>query len=369
LSIKKTVIVTFFLMAWACYAEILIMPFPIAGVDSTAKQTINELFMEYFQENMKEKFTVSPDATCKAKTCAVETAEAMGASEVIYGSSRKLGEKWIVSGFRFRLSDKKFLASQRLNSRSLEDFDFVMKRLAKALIEKKSVEEVVTIDNVTETEMDPASHRRRKGFYAYGIKFGYAFPVGAKSYIRETQTDYGYEIDSLGNYNYTVKPGKILQFKQILKTDFVNWYELHRDFVLEWDLHVGWGAEMGTHFTLLKLLSRSDFAPFLGGGVGIDYVFADRYTDDTDNRNSGIALNARAGLLAFRTYDIRMLLSTHYKLVFDTDFDQSINVDMGVLFKKQPPEYRRGGGNVLTTTLAVIGGIVVFGWVIALLAF
>jgi hypothetical protein len=193
------------------------------------------------------------------------------------------------------------------------------------------------------------------------MKFGYLFPTGKTAYQK---IDYSY--GTYPNY-YSILDTN--QYKQILMTDWVNWFELPKDLALEWDLHVGWGAELGTHFSLLKLFSRSDFAPYAGGGIGLDYVFPEDYENNPDKRNSGFALNAKAGMLLFRTYSFRLMVDAGYKIVFNDDVDQGVTANLGIMWKKRSSGNAGGGsGNPLITGLAIVGGVVVTVFVIALIS-
>jgi len=344
-------------------ADPVIFPIALSGLDSANQNTINQLFIEDYGSFYKQPVRVAPDSLrCGTRECAVAAGTTLSADEVVYGSARKLGEKWIIGVYRVRLKDGKMLASVRLDSKSVEDFEFAMRRAAEALVKEKSLEDVASIDNVTETEMSDDQHRRREGFYAFGVKFGYLFPMGKKSY-QKLSTNYNY-------YNYS----SILdttQYKQILMTDWVNWFELPKDLVLDWDLHVGWGEELGTHFSLLKLFSRTDFAPYAGGGIGLDYVFPETMERDNSNkRNSGFALNAKAGMLLFRTYSFRLMVDAGYKIIFNDDVDQGVTANLGIMWKKPKASESDGGGSKspLVTALAIVGGVVVTILVIGLVA-
>jgi hypothetical protein len=363
---SKPAVFGFLVTIFACSApaDVALFSFPLADIDSANQGTINQLFIEDFQASCKEPVQVAPESLgCSARECALANAAAMGAKEAVYGSARKLGSKWIISGYRCRVPDGKLLASVRLNSQSIEDFEFAMKRTADALAGEKTIEEAATIDNVTENEMSESQHRRRQGFYAFGLKFGYLFPVGKKSYRKITEH---YDYDYL--YYTSTRIYDTTQYRQVLSTDVVNWFELPKDLVLDWDLHIGWGAEFGSHFALLKLFSRNDFTPYAGGGIGMDYVFPGDVENSSDKRNSGFALNGRVGMLLFRTYDFRLSVDGGYKIIFNDDMDQGVTANIGITWKKRSGEDSGGGRNPFFTALAIIGGIVVTVTVISLFA-
>ncbi len=330
----------------SAWSEILVIPFHLDQVDSATAQTINELFAESYQSFSKAGIR-KPDsiASCRDKVCALEAGKKAEAAEVVYGVARKLGEKWIVSGWRIKVADGSVLASDRLDGKSIEDFEFVMKRMAEGLATGKKIEETASVDNVTESEMSDGQYRRREGFYALGLKFGFLFPPSSDYYSR-------YDNQYLFGGNPEFK-----SYSQILNTDFINWFELPKDLALEWDIHIGWQNEIGTHFSLLKLFSRRDFTPFAGGGIGIDYVFPDEPDSISKNkRNAGFAFNGKVGLMLFRTYSFRVFTSVGYKVVLNSDLDQGVCADLGILWKKHKSSER--SGSPLVGALAIIGGIV-----------
>jgi hypothetical protein len=341
-TIQFAAVVTF-LFLQAARADVVITPFQIDQLDSATSKTVNDLFFESYQSFVKGEIK-RPDSArpCQDKLAALDAAKRVGGSEAVYGVGHKLGEKWIVSAWRLNTADGATLASARLDSKSIEDFEFVMKRLAESLAKGKKVDETATIDNVTEGEMSDNQFRRREGFYAFGVKVGYLFPPAPSH--------------SYQDYNNTYS-ATMISPSQIVTTDWINWFELPRDLALEWDLHAGWEYEFGTNFDLIKLFSRGDFAPFAGGGIGIDWVIPNSTDDTLGHRNSGFSINGRGGIMLFRTYSFRILASAGYKVVLNSDYDQAVTADIGIIWKKQKSS--EGSSSPLVKGLAIIGGIVV----------
>ena len=78
-----------------------------------------------------------------------------------------------------------------------------------------------------------------------------------------------------------------------------------------------------------------------GGGLGIKavsyctgYGCEDERPDD--HKRSGISFQAQAGYMLFRTYDINVMARLQYHIVFNTDLDQGIVLDVGILRKPRP---------------------------------
>ncbi len=374
---KKVVLVKFplFILIVVCSivslsAKIVVLPFEIASIDSASKVTIRELLVEECQTQFEKDVIAYPNAlSCIKKECALEAGAEVGADEVLYGVGRKLGTKWIVSMFHYSVIDGKLLGNTRLDCKSIEDFEFVIKRSIASLESGKSVAKVATVDNITESEINAAAlNRKRSGFYAYGFKSGLMYPMGKKSYaVRGHRTpnrdynDFNTSYDRDSPQSFTMQP-----YEQIFTTDWINWFEFSQKWALEWDLHIGWGAEVGTHFTAIRMFNSGDLSPFIGTGVGIDHV--DFWDYDEDKRNTGFALNARGGLILLRTYDFRLMIDGVYKVVLNEDVDQSLGANIGVMWKKQSGSDDRSAPRTGTVTkvLATIGGIVVTWIVIAL---
>jgi hypothetical protein len=321
------------------------------SVDSSVVITINELFYESLQEfGFTGTKQVVSDTTCRDRECAFAAAELAGAKKVIYCSARKLGSKWIVRAYHYRIGDDKPLSSYSLDCRSIEDFEPVLRRIAEAMVKRKSIEEVASIDNITEKEGDDTRFQRRDGFYSWGFQFGYLYPYGDNSH---TYWLYGSDGEK-----------KEAQFKQIFSTDFVSWFELPQNLSLQWDLHVGWRAEMGWHLILLKQFGRGDYSPYVGGGLGMNYCFAGDPPEgvDENKRNSGFTLIGKAGVQLLRTYNFRVHADGGYKMVFNDDRDQGPYANIGIMWRKSPkpktvapPPSRH---NSLILVLAGIGGFV-----------
>ena len=82
---------------------------------------------------------------------------------------------------------------------------------------------------------------------------------------------------------------------------------------------------------------------------------------DSDHRRSGISLNAQAGYMMFRTYDINVMTRLQYHIVFNTDLDQGLVLDVALLKKPRPKNDSRtplqslasGIGNFYLAMLAI----------------
>jgi len=339
-------------------------------VDTSTAKTINDLFYESLQEfGLKHLQRITAEIVCREKGCALKVADSVGAQKVIYCTARILGSKWIVRSFYYRVKDGKQYASNSLDCRTIEDFEPVMRRHAEAIAKDKTVEQVASIDNVVGVETDETRFKRREGFYSLGIQFGYLYPYRDNSY-----THWQYDGTDYEDGKYREKAHES-QYKQVLATDFINWFELPNNLSVQWDVHIGWGADIGTHLILLRQFGRGDFSPYAGGGVGIDYCFNGNPSTglndvDEDKRNGGFTLLCKAGLQLMRTYNFRVHIDGGYKYVLNDDRDQGPYTNIGLMWRKQPRNASYSHGtNPVVTVLSGIGGLVLLLGVISLVAF
>lgn len=121
------------------------------SVDNTTALTINELLYESLMEfGLTDIEKIAINTPCRDKACALKAADSINAQSVIFGSARKLGQKWIVRSFLYNVENSEQISTHTLDCQSIEDFQPVMHRLAEAIVKGKSIEEVVSIDNITE---------------------------------------------------------------------------------------------------------------------------------------------------------------------------------------------------------------------------
>ena len=260
---------------------------------------------------------------CYDSQCASEIGRQLGVDKAVIGSLSRLGEKVIVELRMVDVASGQVEFSDRMASATVEDLDTVIKRLATGLATGKPTEKTVEIGAITEVET--REPRRRKNFFTVGGKVGYLFPTG----------DSWRKVDKL------------------LCLDWVTWYETPTFMV---ESLVGWRYEIGrdegaydvpVEFSIFYIPGKSDFTPYLGGGLGIHWVAAARDDEDVayhqEERitNNGLALNVGGGLIGFRTYDFRIVVDLRYTMVFaeldGQDTHQGISLTFGVTHPRKDP--------------------------------
>src|SRR5690606_14900118 len=257
---------------------------------------------------------------CDDRACALEAARAADADAVVHPSLYRLGSKLIFAATVLDVEGGGVF-SQRLTALSIEDLEALSVRMADALVTRRSLEEVASLDNITakEAEQDPD---RRRSLYQSGVALGYVFPVGASySYLSENSYVYPPERKRHG-------------YDQMVRLTWLNSWEFRNDFVLGTDLVWTTPYAIGADVSLRYMLNRSDFTPFVGGGLGLHYVRGDEGIEgDQNKRNSGPAVNVQGGMMLFRTYDVNVMLRGQYQGIFNSDVDHGPAIDVGVSFR------------------------------------
>ena len=281
--------------------SILIYNFKSTGLDEATTDAVRELF----KSDLAEKGYSPLDAggeVCGDDRCASAGAEKFGAEQALYGSLAKLGEKIIVNIY---VADRagKSVHSDKLTAETVEDLDVVMERLSQGIAEGKKAADVIDKTDVTVAESNEP--KRRKNFYTVGVKIGYRFPLG-DSYGKDQMWDY----------------------------EAVAMYETEKLFVegRGYGSSGGDATAFGLSIGTFYIFSPKDFSPYVGGSAGIEWVMDMPYILDEGDSSftggasgNGPALSIGGGLMAFQTYDFRLMLDLRYSIVFvgeaDIDFD------------------------------------------------
>lgn len=310
--------------AVAASAKTLLL-LPVQGeVDKTSDlAAVNDLYREAVQNAYPGSVKAPRDSAhqCGDKECAVKLASAAQADEAVFATLRRLGGKWIFSSTIVQ-ADGSGTFNQRGTALNLEDLEAVTRRVGEAVVARKSLEEAATIDNVTLKE-EVQEPTRRRSLYAGGLSLGYLYPVG-------------------GSYAYLEEDAGALArrkqaYNQMVRLTWLNTWEFRQNMILDFDAVWMIPHSVGGDLNLLYLLNRTDFTPFLGGGVGIHWVRGDDGAP-SDKRDTGPALNLQAGMILFRTYDVHVLARTQYPVVFNTDLDHGPSFDVGVVYQRREKE-------------------------------
>lgn len=305
---------------------------PVQGeVEKTSDlAAVNDLFREAVQNVYQGRVESPRDSAhqCGDRDCAAALVKAAGADEVMFSSLRRLGGKWIFSATLLRAADGGMF-NQRGTALNLEDLEAVTRRVGEAVVARRTLEQVASIDNITEKEeaKEPA---RRRSLYAGGLSLGYLYPLNGSYTSLESPDAFGSE------------PPEERSYRQMARLSWLNTWEFRENIILGFDATWFIPQAVGGDLNIQYLLQRTDFAPFVGGGVGLHAVFPDD-GGSTTKRNSGPALNMQGGMILFRTYDIHVIARAQYHMVFNSDLDNGPGFDVGVVYQRREKEHQSSG--------------------------
>ncbi|TFH65584.1 MAG: hypothetical protein E4G91_01950 [Candidatus Zixiibacteriota bacterium] len=292
--------------------RLAVLPLTGSGVDASTQETTSLLLVAEISKLKKyevipesEIKTLMADRICAELACALEIGKQANAAKVVFGSLNKLGEKIILQYTLVEVSTGQILISDDLSALRVEDLDLVAKRVAASIVQQIPAAQTVEVGLVTEQESQET--KTRKANSSYGVAFGYLYP------------EKGYD-----------------DKRQIFVWDFRSLYEM-RDLAV--NALLGIRQRFALNVGFLYLPSRKDFSPFVGAGVGFHGVSHEQFYGDpyyyeygqNEKTSDGFEFLLKAGLLAFRTYDFRVIAGVEYSITFNDYDDRAIVVTIGVL--------------------------------------
>jgi hypothetical protein len=289
--------------------RIVLLPFQSIGMDETTVQA-SESILRYEIEK-RSSMDLSPEddtkklSECDAFTdmsCAIEIGKRLNAEQVIACILIALGDKIIV---KFRLVDvtsEKILFTDEITSMFIEDLNVVMKRMAKSIVEYKSVDAGAEIGIITEEEaMTPL----RRGAHRFsGFSFGYLYPQNGYNRIDRA-------------FTFDFRTGAEFD-------DFSVGMQLA--------LRKGFAANVFSSY----LFSKTDLCPYIGGALGFHWISHDEcdedgYCADNGKRSDGFEWIINAGLRIFHTYNIKIIVNLSYALTLNDFDDRAFILTVGLL--------------------------------------
>jgi len=267
--------------------------------------------------------------SCADNQCAIDELKKIDSRFIVYTRIIKLGDKLRYSGTI--LSKEGVVFNAKLIVMNASEMEEGVMRLVKSIALREPIDDVADIDNIVPSESVESD--RIKSFYKTGISIGYMYPLG-NSYTYRTSDYIGggnYELIDEGNQTQKIK----------LSAMYMYDFKENESLLIEALGYFGEPTSFGLNASYLKYQNKENFSPYIGAGIGLQWVpFCNGcYMDDLmpkDHRRSGISLNAQAGYMMFRTYDINVMTRLQYHIVLNSDFDKGIVVDVGLLKKPRP---------------------------------
>ncbi len=284
---------------------IAVLPFTSIGVDEVSVETAYSLLRQEIARlgqyepvpGSQVSRMLGPEP-CTDVLCAAEIGRRVNADMAVFGSMNRLGEKVIVQYTVVDVASEKAVLADHITALSVEDLETVMKRVAMSITSRKPITETVEVGRVTQTES--LRPRRRLTTYSSGVKFGYLYPVKGyddhRVFVFDIQTLYETENFMVSGL-FGIREGVVLNIGAYLLT------------------------------------TKTDFCPYLGGGLGFHWVSHGLIsaTEDEDKRGDGFEAMLSGGIMALRTYNIRLLLNMDYTITFNDYSDQGVVFTIGLM--------------------------------------
>ena len=280
---------------------IAVLPFYSLGIDEISIQTSESILKNELQKlspirvtPQEEVIAALGDKSCTEVICAVAIGKETSSDLVLITSLSKLGEKIVIQYNLVDVNGDRSLVVDNTTSRSVEDLEVVMKRIAMSVIEQKPLEQTVEVGAVMEMENEIPRRRNARRFW--GVSFGYLYPQN------------GYQdVD-----------------QRSFAADFRSGYEVKNIAVgLQTAARFGFAANIYASY----LFTKTDFCPYVGGAFGFHWVAH----SGRDKRGDGLEFIANAGIRAFRTYNFQIIINIDYAVTANDFDDQAIIFTIGLL--------------------------------------
>jgi hypothetical protein len=329
------------LIAGTAVAQERVAVFEFEGIGIDQEQAIIATQLFRSELGATGKFTVIPkgdveaklaekgitDFSCYAFGCASEYGSLAGADLAVIGTVMMYGQRVMVEVNLVGTANKQLEFNDRFSAISIDDIDSVLRKLAQAAAERRKIESEVGRFAITEEET--MEGRRKTSYITTGAAFGFGFPLG---------DSYG-DIGALKHLVFIVRyeAGSF-----VIDNSFgASWAsgsrrvpdEFNRARMVDADLKVvvfPW--DIGARYIFNR---KSDFTPFIGGGMGLHFITQDDHQGGLlDTRStSDFAIHIAGGIYAFQSYDFRLAVEVKYTALFTDAFpgDNRISQQVGML--------------------------------------
>jgi hypothetical protein len=257
------------------------------------------------------------DVLCRDMDCAVTIGEAVGAKCGIMGTLTSWGGQSIQASIRrIDLRSKKMSFSDKFEAASLDDLNHALGRLARAVATGKHI-----LTEKGRYNVDPGetvAGRRKAPYVTSGLAFGFGAPSG-DSYskvdnLKSLSWVFRYEVGHFVLANSIgFCWGKGGEDSLLVGSSYLSISE-RKARIVPWDILV--------HYVVNR---KADFSPFVGAGAGFQFIFpqeVDGSSDEYTQSDQALALHLSAGLYAFQSYNIRLVVESRYTTLMTKAFGE-----------------------------------------------
>lgn len=281
------------------------------------------LFLQTLGELRQGAVVDISDSGCTAIPCARSLLGKSQGQQALWTSLLKLGSTYSISASVVGVGDSNAVV-RRSTFQAVDDLPKVMDQVLRASLENLALADAGTLDNVAQAETENEMLRRKSSAMS-GVTMGALYPVGS-SYERSITEPKPWLLGSS-----TMDTTRYRQPRQNLVIGYSYWYEFRQNLSLDVELKGNIPSSLAFQLDVVNFFNRSDISPFVGGGLGMEYVFPDK-PDPDDKINVGPQANLQAGLMLFRTYDVRAMVRGGYQITANSDHDQGAFAEVGLLY-------------------------------------
>jgi hypothetical protein len=295
-----------------------------SSISDADVRTFQRLLADELTTRGKQASPVMP--ACGDWSCLKDAAAEVGATVAVDSEFLPLGRKVLVRAEARELATGRVLGNARMTAAEVEELETIAARLATALATGQPIEETAEVGQAVKAEDDLGRLR--------GGRHGLALWALGVAPIRQSYAD--------------GSPG--------VGVHIAYWFET-RHFALEprigFHMDGNGGVsrfyEMPIELAAYWVPLTGDVSPFVGLGAGVRSVWERREEDVTvgstlvttsraelNDSAWGFGTTVRAGVILFRTYRLRLLLSAEYSAAFlslnDRRNPQAFRFGAGILF-------------------------------------
>lgn len=291
----------------ATAAQTLVLPLRTVGVSDTTAAVVQSLLEGELEArgivlvpaSQRSPDLPIADAACDDAVCAAAAGESHGASQVIYGSLSRLGDKIIFRIRALRSGDTAPSYMDQLTSTTEEDLDAVVRRAADGFAAGRGNADHATVETVTREEtFEPRRRANRRGV---GLRAGFLFPVadsyGAVDRLTSLRLAFKYE-----SRDYLLESTPLLG---------ITW----RGETVDWTILDLFGA---------RIFGLGDLSTYVGVGLGVHALNVEKHIPDApyeydssiSQTMTTLTTDVGLGLIALRTYDLSIIVDVRYHYVW-----------------------------------------------------
>ncbi|QQS06697.1 MAG: hypothetical protein IPK50_07290 [Fibrobacterota bacterium] len=337
---------TIALAAKAPEGQVVVTASSFSALPPDDRAPAKAMFLQTLGELRQGAYLDLSDSGCSAIPCAQGLMAKTQSKKALWMSLLKLGSTYSLSASVVGPADSTAVV-RRASFQVVDDLPRIMDQVMRSAFDNTTLADAGTVDNVAETESEKEMLRRKSSSMS-GVTVGALYPIGS-SYERSITEPRTYRTGMT-----TFDTTRYRQPRQNLTIGYSYWYEFRQNLTLDVELKGNIPSSLAFQLDVVNFFTRSDISPFVGGGLGMEYVFPDK-PDPDDKINVGPQLNLQGGLMLFRTYDVRALVRGGYQITANSDHDQGAYAEVGLLYA---PSTKKSGNQEAGVWRWILGGLV-----------